>query len=49
MKREVYKITLYLKGEFYALDFFDCSTLKEVLEEYNIKRSQVICWKKIYA
>ena len=46
--RKVKKITVWIKGEFYAQDFYDCQTLKEILQEYSIKRSQVVCWEKHY-
>lgn len=42
------KIVCQLKGSFYVHDFFDVQTLKELMEEYNIKRSEIVCWWKEY-
>ena len=42
------KIVCQLKGSFYVNDFFDVQTLKELMEEYNIKRSEIVCWWKEY-
>lgn len=42
------KIVCQLKGEFYVHDFYDVQTLKELMSEYNVKRSQIKCWWKEY-
>lgn len=40
------KIVCQLKGDFYTTDFFDVKTLSELMREYGIKRSEIICWWK---
>ena len=42
------KIVCQLKGDFYTTDFFDVQTLKEVMEQWNLKRSEIKCWWKEY-
>lgn len=44
MKRNRY-IHVRLRGDFYPLDPY-CTTLKQFMEEYNVKRSAIAEWWK---
>lgn len=46
--KKVKKIVCQLKGEFHTYDFYDVNTLKELMKEYEIKRSDIVCWWKEY-
>lgn len=48
MKQKCRKIVCQLKCSFYTYDFYDVQTLKELMKEYNVKRSEIICWWKEY-
>lgn len=47
-KRKVSKITVYFKGAFYGFDYWGYSTIKDLIESEDIKRSHVNSFIKVY-
>jgi hypothetical protein len=41
------KICVQFIGDFYVTDFFDYKYLKDVMNDYGIKRSNIKCWYKV--
>jgi len=48
MSKRVSKITVYFKGRFHGVDYWDVQTFKELIETYGLRRSQIISWVKAY-
>lgn len=42
----MFKICIVFKGDFYCTDFFDYEYLKDILNDYNIKRKDIKEWWK---
>ena len=49
MKRKVTKMWIQFKGAFYVQDYYDCSTLQELMyKNPDVKRKDIVCQGKEY-
>lgn len=44
MKKEIKKIVIIFKGDFYGTDFFGYKSLKDLMKDNNIKRNEIKDW-----